>query len=384
MNNSLNAAKIILRKSKKIFWRVHILFLLMWIIILSYIAFSYFNLSNHLHNFYDNDLAHVIEVKGYIADHQYKKLDSHNTKLVHDLLEKENIVYDYITLCKIANGILIEDTQEGVALYGIYEGNTNILNDDMHRNVLYSNLEMKKIKLIIPEVYIDSEGNLFSDSYNTYEYEIEDLDNALVENILFNSQNELTTFFANKQTFSSIVTAMFKEGDNFVDLEELIINVSDLEDISSVKSLLEENGYFVSYAFTTFEDLPAFIVQSSAFHVIIFVLLLVFSMACIFISYKNYINVQKKDIGVLKHFGYSNDKIMYIYSCPLKINIFIISGVTFIFNLWQYKDKAIFGIVTLFMILLSGILYVVIKRCIIKSYVEKDILALIKYDKEFE
>lgn len=387
MNCRLKVSNLILRKSIKLYWRLVILFLLVWIIILTYISFAIFNLSSHAENFYNNALAHIIEVKGCITDHKYKKLDNYNVEIIYDLLDKESIEYDSTPLCKIANGILIESSQEGIALYGICKSNSNILkNYDNNSNVLYSNLPIEKIKLIIPEINVDTEGNFFSNSCNTYEYEIENLDNELIEDLIINNQDDMIAFFADQKTFSDIVTIMYKE-ENRLDLtklEELIIYVNNINDISSTKLMLEENGYFVSYAFSTFESLPTFIVKSSIFHVVVLVLLIVFSMICVFISYKNYINAQKKDMGVLKHFGYSNDEIMNIYLWPLKIDMLILLGVAFVFNFIQYKEWFFGGLVTLFMILLVCIMYNVIKYCIIKKYVSKDIIDLVKYDKDFE
>ena len=107
-------------------------------------------------------------------------------------------------------------------------------------------------------------------------------------------------------------------------------------------------------------------------------------MICFLISYKNYINAQKRDIGILRHFGYSSGKITSLYSWPLRIIMISIAGITIIFNFIQYKNWILFFAVTLLMILLAWIIYIIIKNRIIKKYADTDILDLIKYNKDFE
>lgn len=387
MSDRPKISGLILKKSKNVFYRLALLFILVWMILLTYISFTIFNLSSHIQNFYNNDLAHVMEVKGYITEYKYKKLDRHDTETIYDLLDKENTEYGFISLCKIASGILIEDSQEGIALYGIYGSDIDILSrNDKNRDVLYSNFAMEKINLLIPEIHMDAESGFYSNRCNAYELKVEKLNNALIENLILNSQNGLPAFFADEETFSDIVAMMFQEekDSGLIQLEELILYVNDINDVPAAKRMLEENGYVVSHAFNSFESLPAFIVKSSMLHIVVLILLIVFSMAYVYISYKNYINAQKKDMGILKHFGYSKDEILDIYLRPLRMIMLIVLGITFLFNSWQYREWFWWGIVMLFMTLLAYVMYGVIKCFIIKKCVDKNIIDLVKYDKDFE
>lgn len=322
-----------------------------------------------------------------MENQSYKKLNNNSMKKIYEFLDNEYVHYDTIPLYKISSGILVEDTQEGITLYGIYKTNKDILSEyDEKANVLYSNLDLKKISLILPEVYEDSQGNFYSNKCQIHEYIVEKLDNALIEDILINNHSEMMTFFANQKTFENITEIMYKEKNALesINFEELIIYIDDISKISYVKSALEDKGYFISYAFSKFKTLPSFIIKSSVLYIVILISLTIFCIACFFISYKNYINVQKRDIGILKHFGYSNDKITSIYLWPLRINIIFIAGATFIFNFIQYKNRIIFFAATFLMIVLACIIYIIIKLCIIKKYANTDILYLIKYNKDFE
>ena len=382
MISNIRISNLILKKSKKSFFRISITFSLVWIIILSYIFFCVFYSFSNIQNFYKNDMAHVIEVKGRVEKSKYEKLVVDDLTYIYNLLKSNEIEYNSIPICKIASGIIDEETQKGIILYGIMEDGMLGVNDE--HNALFSNIEREKIRLIIPKISIDLMGNISSSQFNVSEFKIEPIDSFIIENIIRNNQMNIDTFFCNKSTYTYIVENMYNNALKETEFEELVIYITNLNNVTTVKMMLEKNSYFVSYAFNAFEELPLFITKSSVLLLLVFFVLIILSMIYIFISYKNHINVQKKDIGVIKHFGYKVDTIRNIYLWPLKVITMTLIVISYAFNFIIYEEVLISVIVSTGMMVLAYVMYNMIKYGIIDKMVKKDVLELLKYDKEFE
>lgn len=119
------------------------------------------------------------------------------------------------------------------------------------------------------------------------------------------------------------------------------------------------------------------------------VMLLVVSAVSIIISFRGYLSGMQKDIGILRHEGYTADRIFDIYkkliSRPFLV-IGAISGVyTFILSIIILKSRGMIyfaGIIAILVIFLL-IIYSII-RTFLHQITNKNILDLIEKSKEFE
>lgn len=117
---------------------------------------------------------------------------------------------------------------------------------------------------------------------------------------------------------------------------------------------------------------------------------LIITASHVLLSFHSFLKVQQKGMGILKQFGYENRMIQHIYAGNIN-RIFgqVAAGIvayTAIICLLFVKDRLLLYSFSLlfFLMIVLFIINQIIVLVIAKGYTSKDILTLLKTNKEFE
>jgi hypothetical protein len=399
---SKSVGKIIIKKSIKTYRRMIIIFLLIFLVISAYLSFYVVSISNNNKNFYNNKNAHIIDIEGKTVNNVFCKLNQNDVDEINNILNKSKEDYKLSTIYKLSSGILNSTDQNGVILYGIDENFASTISEKFifEDDVFYSDQDIKKMKLIIPQIVFTKDGNVISDSYCEKEFDVNNIE-SLVDNPLLKDFYSMNTYdmpvvIMTNHTFFDILKLMLYNEDedvnkdqsnlyDYISIEKVYVYVDHISSLNSIVTNLDDSGFYIRYAFDSFENFSKDLTLENILYHLILIVILFLSGAYIILSYKNYMKSQQKDIGILKLFGYKEEDIYRIYSFTLYRLFIIHFTLISVFNIATcIHSIQVFLTIEFVESILTIILILVIKMSVIKGIVKKNILSLLKYDKEFE
>lgn len=393
---------LMIKKSAKTYYRMMIIFFFIFIVISSYMFFYVFNQSTNQRNFYENRSAHLVKAQGKTIDNVFSKLEKKDITQIQEILEESNVDYKISPVFKLSSGILNTENQEGVVIYGLDENFSSMMNQEfmMNDHILYTDLNLEQMKLTVPIIQFTDQGDIVSDSSNEITYKVENINHLMNDSMIdqFFSYRiaHLPILLTTQKTFLEIIDQMFekhtdKANDNheaiydLIGIDEIYIYIDDLNDLNPVVDKLRSDHYSTTYAFDSFENLSSDLSKSTALYHVILVVIIVLSSIYIVLTYKNFIKLQQKDMGILKLFGYREKEICAIYRRVLYKLLAVVFGLTCIFNIVvSYKNLwALSLVISTELVILLAIAFVIGKYSI-QRMANKGMLYLLKYGKEFE
>lgn len=170
----------------------------------------------------------------------------------------------------------------------------------------------------------------------------------------------------------------------------MYIYVDNISDIDRIAKRLEEHGYHVRYTFKAFHDFTLSLRNTAVIASLLSIIIVMIAAAYLIFSFRAYLQVQQKDMGILKQYGYSSENIKSIYS----YNIFHIfknaATIIFLYSIviGMYlipTDQFLYiGYVMFILLLIILLVYRIIVKNVLHSYCSKNIMVLLKLSKEFE
>jgi hypothetical protein len=212
--------------------------------------------------------------------------------------------------------------------------------------------------------------------------------------------------FVSKETYENMVSIMYgMDYNEFVKqyleksdmgigmIDKIIVYVDDIADVKSIAKVIADIGYNPSYALNAFDNLTTSLQTSKIIGFIVMFAFFIITIINMNNAYDMYLRNSQKDIGILKHYGYSEKMILSIYMKNFRNILYmtfgIISALTVVAAFLLMKSYIyIFPcismlIVIIVMFVLLMIVYLISRRNA-KKIINKNVLVLVKFSKENE
>ena len=387
---------MILRKSGN-YMRLSLIIFITMISLVSFSILFYLSYSeDNTKNYSANEIVHVLSVNGKFDDNTYRELKATDKQNIENLIKKEKInataefFYSF-------TGALIND-EKMVLIIGVDKNSEHyIVDGKMEDDVLYTDdFDSDKLIINIPCMKIDEEGNVSSDSLVNKEYRRKNAIKNKVINYFSHGFEELKKVYVTEKTYKDIVHIAREKDINKNDVieESLIdaayVNVEDLNDVDGIAKKMEDEGYDIEYTFSAFDAMGASIQKNGIMFFMMIIFLLIVASINLVLSLMSYIDMSKKDMGVLKFLGYNDNRIFKIYSRNIN-RIFLalavvaeVCIVTLTFATIENNGVSVIIGMTIGMIGLLIILNILVNVFYLKNVIKKNLLFLIKETKQFE
>lgn len=351
-------------------------------------------------DYYDNHNTHIIEIDSKSKSSFYEQLNFNDIDIIKKLSSNQCHVW-----CehKINFGIT-NNNDENYYIYSyshdLYDKINLKFEDDL---ICYSGnpqLNNKTIFLKVPIINITS-GNF--DSFDFVELKlncklINESNITPVNSVIKDNYNIIVS----EKTYYDIINYMFnlnKQGlineiknENNLGVSpvnKILVYCDDIKKVDLLASQITKNKYNTDYVFNYFEDINESIeISKISIVTVLFVLLIVTSINLLS-SFELYFKNLQKDLGILKHYGYTSTQIFRIYInkflkwfCLTGIFIILYNLILSYFTI-QYKLLNYFILICISEIVYIIILFLIIQIMLWKKC-NKNTLNLIKFSKEFE
>ncbi len=354
-------------------------------------------------DFVDNKNTHIIEISSKRSKEkkiEYLKFSSED-EIKHILEEKfPNAQYKIYTEYQLNFGIP-DPNGNCYYIYGIEEEAAPLLGDcKLEKDTIYSYNGAGNVELQVPKIKVKENG---MESTETTSYLVESKGGVIKNNTLGLYEDNTNSHFVGKKTYEKIVALAYDaDWEEFVKkynennpygiqaIRKIFIYSDIISDISPMARAINEEAYNTNYTFKAFDDFDKSIINTVVIISILIILIFTFTAIQLVISFKSYLRIQQKDMGILKQLKYTSKEIYDIYKININTIFYKLQGIAQLYILilgiifikpsnFQYVVM-IMGIIG---VILIGINKVVLKY-ILQKYCNKDILSLFKENKEFE
>lgn len=356
-------------------------------------------------NYNKNSKIHTIRVVSKTnKEYELEQLTVKDSKNIETILERDGVNANQYTISNIfaiTFGIT-DNNNEGYVIYGIGNENKELVGElQLQNDVLYMEQPSnQQVDLDIPVLNM-KEGGISVSKSVLMPVTCEAINLSKSPLMLYKTPHKnLNYAYVNEKTFLKMIGIMNKideveslhsdklEQISFVD--ELYVYVKQVGDIDRIASLLEKNYYQLVYSLSAFDSFSEDYKNASIFVTMFVVLFVLIASIHVILSFKSYIKLQQKDMGILKHLGYSIRDISIIYRRNInhmfmKLTIGIVLYTCFIGSICLGITEI--GSILLIMLIVASILILinaVINCAILKKFIKKDILTLVRSSKEFE
>ncbi len=398
-------AELILKKSNSYLKISIVMFLLSLFLVSTSFLFLFKQYIQVDEDFISNENVRMIEITGKTEENGYARLLKFN-----DENEMRSALSEYkdIHIYKMHQlNFGVQDERGSTHfIYGLDEEAAHFLGD-CHLNIGYACSKSKEseINLKIPIVQME-EGGLSSHSISNFL--IKNKQGIIEKNpfVLYSEdQNMLSNnaLYVGNQTFQKIIETSFRTNwsefkrkyDNnnpfgVQALKSMYVYVDNISDIDRIAEKLGQYGYHVRYVFKAFDDLTLSIRNTAVIASLLSGAIVLVAALHLIFSFRAYLQIQQKDMGILKQYGYSSEEVYSIYSYNIlnifkKVTIFVFIYSIFI-SIWLIPVYHFIYVIYVLVILLIIILvvYRIIVTNILQSYCFKNIIDLLKLSKEFE
>ena len=265
--------------------------------------------------------------------------------------------------------------------------------------IVSKQIKEEKLNLKIPVINVENNG-FSSDMYINKEFTFthSSYNQAPFDEL----DTRPDTIIINKETFSEIIEIMYSVSWNEfkqssiennpygIDvLQNINVYVDDLSDIEKVADKLKTNKYEINYVLKAFEDLQGSLNKSYFVYAVLLLFILIVAGFNSIISFRGYLLGMQKDMGILRHYGYSCSQIYEIYknliiSPYIKI-VGIVSLYTFCISFIMLRNDFTTPFIRAFLMIVFfvGVVLFSLLR-ILNRLSKKEVIILIKQSKEME
>lgn len=354
------------------------------------------------HQFVKNENTHVIEITGLYKDGRIEIATYDYVEEIKTILKDEGYDggYDVFSMYQFSFGLDTLETDEGINVFAVDPvAEEYLLKDvEMEDGVLYTETPSfdETITVLLPEVTINDNGVMLGDAkeYSLIQKEAETNEVFKIYEVL-----EIKTYFVNFDTYKEMFRISYGEdfsGDALKKFQEVkpiykvFVYVDDIADVESIAKTLNKADYMTNFVFQSFDEIGQALGSSLVIMLVVAVILTIFTIISLLLSFRAYINLGSKDIGILKQMGYSNKEVQFIYSSALHKMFLLIalvsSAITLVIATTVLSTEDLLYIAA-YIIVLNVVLWLlskVVDFTFLKKKVNENVLKLLKTNKEFE
>lgn len=257
-----------------------------------------------------------------------------------------------------------------------------------------------KLELDVPVVMVDGDGGMSSDRLVRRSLAVRAIPSR--SPIAVFQTPEPTTLFVNEPTFARLVSTAYdgldwtafqrrndSDASGFQAVTAFYVHVEDLADVDAVGRALEQAGYATNYTLRAFDDLAGTVSSSVWTGLAVMVAGVLLCLVLVFTNLQSYLSLARRDMGILKHIGYSDARVCRIYRYRLQA-VILRAGVAPVAALalttvtllrGRLPDA---GLVLLIVLAMLGLLYLAMALVQLPSHVRRPVLVLLKLDRQFE
>ena len=355
-------------------------------------------------NFFENEAVHTIKISYVEEDGKYVPLDESKMAMIGAEINKFITQDSYTIIPVYANctGIVTQDGQM-VKIFGVSNTDYRIVGDyPFEKNMMYFEKYGKEnINLSITNYEITNDGGFIGKGITDLEFLCKDNVNRNSPILIFNqiTSESLLYGFVDADTFLHISNILSNSNakniseisnNGLIELASIYVYVDDLGEVEKVSEILNEAGYISQCTFDAFDGFGDSFQKSLIQVVILGGFIFAISIIQLILSLNSYYQIQQKDIGILKYYGFSTKQIQGIYTTGL--NMFFRIGVLFL-SIYVVLISIITGVIVhyeyiiVFLICIWTVLLVLrlfIKKITICRFSKRNILFLLKNSKEVE
>lgn len=169
------------------------------------------------------------------------------------------------------------------------------------------------------------------------------------------------------------------------------VDVPDLEAVRSVARSLEGKGYGLNYALQAFDEVEQSLVTQRLLGLALGVVVLLGVGAYFVLSWRSYVALCRRDIGILRHWQVPREDIEAVYARRLTRSIVVPLALALVL-LWV-GSVVLFGVGTgaaraamasAGFVVAAAALWVVVRRLLIRPVVDLDVLVLLTAQRQFQ
>lgn len=171
----------------------------------------------------------------------------------------------------------------------------------------------------------------------------------------------------------------------------VLVSVHDFNKVREVAAALEDNGYSTGFALRAFESIENGLNFQRNVSTAVIGLVALAAIVFFVVTWRSYLALSRRDIGILKHWKLSDSRIENQYSRVLLRTIAyptLFSAVTATIVSLLLFPPAVAGqriATTLVVLLLGGlVLYGIIRTWLIRSQTKLDVLTLLNHERQFQ
>ncbi|THD17860.1 hypothetical protein CI793_00920 [Anoxybacillus ayderensis] len=356
-------------------------------------------------DFISNENVRMIEITGKTEENDHARLLKFNDENeIRSVLSEYKGIHIY-KMYQLNFGVQ-DERGNTYFIYGLDEEAARFLGDcPLNIGYACSKSKESEINLKIPIVQME-EGGLSSRYISNFL--IKNKQGIIEKNpfVLYSEdQNMLSSsaLYVGNQTFQKIIETSFRtnwsefkrEYDNnnpfgVQALKSMYVYVDKISDIDRIAENLGQYGYHVRYVFKAFDDFTLSIRNTAVIASLLSVAIVLVAALHLIFSFRAYLQIQQKDMGILKQYGYSSEEVHSIYSYNIlnvfkkvTIFIFIYSICISILLIPVYHFLYVVYVLVILLIIIL-VVYGIIVKNILQSYCFKNIIDLLKLSKEFE
>jgi len=399
-------SKLIFDKAKKYLRISTILFTLSLILVATLLAVVENQYLQVQKDFIENDNTRFIEIRGAKRSGQDDYLRFFDAERIDKALRLHHPNSAFKIISEYQFNFGITDSNGATHfIYALDEVGASLLGDqlELHPGIAYSiDAPVTDLALNIP--VIEFEGGGFR-SVKTVNHTLQRESGVSPGNPfgLFESNSENDQLFISASTYRQMIELAFNtEWNTFVErfdrdnpygiqaIRKIFVHVDNLSHVQPIAKTLADMGYSVNYVLRAFEDFAASMRNSAVVMSILILVVFLGAAAYIVLSFNSCFRVQQKDMGILKHFGYSSTDLDIIYSTGIN-QIFLRAGliamaytliITAILvpSVFLYYFALNLAVILVLLLLINRIIVSVV----LKIHTKRDIISLLKVNKEFE
>jgi len=292
--------------------------------------------------FLDNPLVHFVDVMLHAQGNSATPLSMDDVSQVSDTVDKS--ARGGYQLCLIYNSSFglqwnkPDKSVDALLVFGISAGAAWSLGlDAMQDGVAYTDVDTARFDLDVPQE-TKTDSGWGSDSSISMVLPAEQIaDDAPVA--LYQSL-PMATAYVSEATFGKIVSEMFGQPWDTLKaqtgadspfglsvIDRLMVHLDDLSDLKPVALALEDDGYSPFYVLGAFQDISGTLQMGLIVGGALVLLCLVIGPLISISLIRGYLCLSHKDMGILRHIGYTSDSVQSIYALSVGRLLLLVEGV---------------------------------------------------------
>lgn len=173
-------------------------------------------------------------------------------------------------------------------------------------------------------------------------------------------------------------------------IKSVHIYVHDLAGVKVVAESLTESGFDTAYTLKAFDDLAGSLRSSTIASLLAVLAIFMGCAVYITMSFNSYMNLAHRDMGILRHLGYSSERVRRLFARRVARTSAIVGGGVVLYTIvigmafLGTGQLRLVGFNVLTVVVLLSVVHLITVRLVFRSHARTPVLRLLKLDREFE